>query len=56
MAIPISKTPILSGKEAEIFQKKAFFNTRNSAPKKEVEEAARIFISVVKKQTKNVLF
>ena len=37
MAIPISKTPVLSGKEAKLFQKKAFSNSKSSAPKKEVE-------------------
>ena len=50
MAIAISKTPTLRGKEADKFQKRANANNQKCASKKEVSEAINTFVSVLKKQ------
>ena len=52
MAIAISKTPTLKGKEAVKFQKRANANRRKFAPVKDVERAVSTFISVLNKQDK----
>jgi hypothetical protein len=56
MAIPIGTTPVLRGKEAEEFEKKALANQKRRASKKEVEKAAKAFISMIKKVDKNMFF
>ncbi|MDR1195680.1 MAG: hypothetical protein LBL00_04290 [Endomicrobium sp.] len=59
MAMPIAVTPVLTRKEAKKFKREALRNVNRSVSKKEAEIAerdARIFIEVVKKQTKNVMF
>ncbi len=56
MAIVISKTPTLKGKEAEKFQKRANANKNKCAPKKDVERAVNTFISVIEKQDKHFFF
>lgn len=56
MAIAISKTPTLRGKEAEKFRRSAALNSKRSASKKEVEKAVNTFASVLKTQDKHFFF
>jgi hypothetical protein len=48
MANPISCTPTLKGKEAELFHKKALENRNRVAPKKDVMRAVRIYKAIMK--------
>jgi len=48
MALPISGTPTLRGKDAERFRRMERRNRKRCAPRKEVEEAVKIFCSVIK--------
>jgi RNase H-fold protein (predicted Holliday junction resolvase) len=48
MALPISTTPTLKGKEAKRFLKKAKANEKRFASKKDVLRAIHIFTSVYK--------
>ena len=50
MSLPFTATPILIGKEAIEFRKRADRNRTESAPKKDVEEAIRVFLSVINNQ------
>ena len=56
MAIAISKTPKLKSGDSEKFRKLAYENENKYASKKEVSQAVKTFISVVKKQNKQVFF
>jgi hypothetical protein len=56
MAIAISKTPTLTGKEAEKFQRLANANKHKRASKKEVREAVDAFVSIVKNQRNRFIF
>ena len=47
MAIAISKTPRLKSRESEKFQKLANENRNKCAPKKEVTQAIKTFMSVM---------
>lgn len=49
MSLKISATPILYGKEAERFQKQAEENENKYAPKEEVENVVRIFLSIIRR-------
>lgn len=48
MGLVTPATPVLRGKEAEAFEKKAKANLHKRAPKKEVEEAVKTFLAVIK--------
>ena len=47
MALPISKTPILTGKEAERFRKMEIRNRKKKANRREVEDAINTYIGVM---------
>ena len=55
MAIPISSTPTLKGKEARIFVDKANENEKKIASSTEVKEAVKIFCEVMKNQKESSL-
>ena len=56
MAIVISKTPTLKGKEAQKFQKIASANRKRTASKRELRTAVSAFVSVIENQERNILF
>jgi len=49
MALPIQPTPVLKGKEARDFIKKAEANKTKRVSKKVIEKAVKIFLSVMKR-------